>query len=297
VSGEDEKTVWRLAKSSIDVSHIHPLAAVSPRADIAVDVRIGPFCVVEDDVAIGRGCRLESGAVIKSGTALGENNHVGECAVLGGAPQHVTLPGEGGLVVGSGNKFREHVTIHRSLKAGKATVVGDNNLLMVNAHVAHDCRVGNATILVNNVMLAGHVEVGDRAVLAGAVGVHQFCRIGRLAMVGGQTAVKKDIPPFVMVDGGTSLLVGLNVIGLRRAGFSRDEIQQLKDAYRLIYRSGLSWADVLARLEEEFPAGPAAEFRAFFAGGTRSFTPARIQAEPATIKLHDEVEELRRMAG
>ena len=276
------------------MTNIHPLAVVSTRASIAVDVRIGPFCVVEDDVAIGRGCTLASGAVVKSGTTLGENNHVGEGAVLGGSPQHVSLPGEGRLVIGDGNTFREHVTIHRSLKAGRATIVGNENLFMVNAHVAHDCRVGDSTVLVNNVMLGGHVAIGDRAILAGAVGIHQHCRVGRLAMLGGQAAVKKDIPPFMMVDDATSKLVGLNLVGLRRAGYSRDAIRQLKDAYRLIYRSGLAWAEVQVRLAADFPEGPAAELREFFAGGTRGFTPARREVEPVTIKLLEEPEELRK---
>lgn len=277
---------------------IHPLSVISPRAQIAAGVEIGPFCVVEDDVILGAGCKLASSAVVKSGVTLGERNEIGEGTVLGGAPQHATLPGEGRLTIGHGNKFREHVTVHRSLKAGTATTIGDNNLLMACSHVAHDCRIGNHVVMVNNVMLAGHVHIGDRTILAGAVGIHQHCRIGRLVMIGGQAALKKDVPPFVMVDNDTSLIVGLNLVGLRRAGFTRQEMQDLKEAYRLIYRSGLGWEEIQLRLAQQFPAGPAAEFHEFFAGGTRGFTPARREAESAapTLKLLDEVEEQRKAA-
>ena len=180
---------------------IHPSALVSPRAQIDADVRIGPLCIVEDDVTIGAGCILEASVVVKSGVVLGRNNHVFEGAVIGGPPQHVHMPARPGrVIIGSGNVIRENVTIHRALQPERATLVGDNNLLMCNAHIAHDCQVGNNTIIVNNVMLAGHVIVEDRAYVSGAVAVHQFCRIGTLAMVGGQAHINKDVPPFVTVD-------------------------------------------------------------------------------------------------
>ena len=225
--------------------------------------------------------------VVKSDTTLGERNHVFEGAVLGGLPQHLQLPEQpGGLVIGDDNIIRENATIHRSLEKDGTTRVGDKCLLMVGTHVAHDCTVGGGVILTNNVLLAGHVEVAERAYLGGASAVHQFCRIGRLAMIGGMARVKKDVPPFVLVDDATSLIVGLNKIGLRRAGFASEEIQQLKDAYRLIYRRGLTWKEILAALASEFPDGHAAEFHEFFCGGTRGFVPERRTPPSATLRLH-----------
>jgi UDP-N-acetylglucosamine acyltransferase len=280
---------------------IHPLAVISSTATLGSGVEIGPFCVVEPDAVVGDGCKLEAGAIIKSGTKLGPNNHVFEGAVLGGLPQHVSPPETPGrLIVGAGNTIRENVTIHRSLESDRATLVGDNNLLMVNAHVAHDCRVGNHTIFANNVMLAGHVIVEDRAYISGAVGVHQFSRIGTLAMVGGQAHVNRDVPPFVTVDGLSSSVVGLNQIGLRRAGFQLQDVRQLKAAYRLIYRGNLTWNQVLLRLAQEFPEGPAARFHEFLAATTRGITPERRTPPGATIKLRRATEtdhELRAKAG
>jgi UDP-N-acetylglucosamine acyltransferase len=268
---------------------IHPSAVVSPEATIGPGVRIGPFSIVEPDVTIGEGCILEGHVVVKAATTLGPNNHVCEGAVLGGFPQHAHTPDRPGrVIIGTGNTLRECVTVHRALEAGKATVIGDHNLLMVNAHVAHDCRLGDHTIITNNVMLAGHVTVADRAYLSGAAAAHQFCRIGTLAMVGGQAHITRDVPPFVTIDGLSSLVVGLNRIGLRRAGLAPEAIQQIKAAYRLIYRSGLAWAEVLRRLRSEFADGPAAGFYPFLSTTSRGIIPERRGPAGATIKLHRE---------
>ncbi len=273
-------------------ARISPLAVVSPDAEIGPDVEIGPFCVIEPDVTIGAGCILESRVVVKSGTTLGPNNHIFEGAVLGGLPQHVHMPeSPGRVIIGSGNTIRENVTIHRALESDEATVVGDNNLLMVNVHIAHDCRVGNLTIFANNAMLAGHVTVGDRAYISGAVAVHQFCRIGSLAMVGGQAHIVKDVPPFVTVDGLSSLVVGLNQIGLRRAGHSSDEVRRLKEAYRVIYRSGAPWNEILARLRAEFTEGLAALFYQFLSTTTRGILCERRPPPGATIRIPQEFAE------
>jgi UDP-N-acetylglucosamine acyltransferase len=268
---------------------IHPTAVVSPLASIGQNVEIHPFCVVEAGAVIGDDCILESRSVIKSGTTLGRGNHLYEGVVLGGLPQHMRMPHQvGTLEIGDRNTFRENVTVHRALEAGHATRIGSGNLLMINVHIAHDCEIGEQTIFANNAMLAGHVLVDDRAYVSGAVGVHQFCRIGRFAMVGGQAHIVKDVPPFVTVDGKSSYVVGLNQVGLRRNGFSRDDIAQLKGAYRLIYRSGLHWQEMLARLADEFASGPAAHFHEFFAGGKRGFTPERRLPPTTTIKLSEE---------
>lgn len=277
---------------------IHPTAVVSPLAAIGCDVEIGPFCVIEEETEIGDGCRLESRVVIKKGTVLGSNNWIFEGAVLGGLPQHVHIPERPGkVIIGCGNVIRENVTIHRALDEEEATLVGDNNLLMVNVHIAHDCRIGNSTIFANNVMLAGHVTVGDRAYVSGAVAVHQFCRIGSLAMVGGQAHITKDVPPYVTVDGLSSYVVGLNQIGLRRAGFSTEAIEELKRAYRVIYRSGLLWNDVLEHLRTEFSTGPAALFYQFLATTTRGILPERRTPSGATLKLRKPESESREEEG
>jgi UDP-N-acetylglucosamine acyltransferase len=264
----------------------YSMAMVSPMAKIGLDVKIGAFCVVEPDVTIEDGCVLESFSVVKSGTTLGPNNHVFEGAILGGLPQHVHIPEHPGrLVIGAGNTIREYVTVHRALEEEESTVIGDNNLLMAYVHVAHDCRVGNNTIFTNAAALAGHVTVEERAYVSGGVGVHQFCRIGTLAMVGGHARITKDIPPYVTIDGQTGLVVGLNVIGLRRAGFTSEQLQQLKEAYRVIYRSGLAWTDVLKQLQTQFTDGPAAHFYQFLSTTTRGIVPERRLPPGATIKL------------
>jgi UDP-N-acetylglucosamine acyltransferase len=275
------------------VSQIHPFALVSSEAEIGQNVSIGPYSVVDSGVRIGQGCKIAARVSIKAGTTLGENNEVCEGAVLGGKPQHLRA-GEhlGELLIGDGNTIREFVTIHRGLHPNSNTTVGSNNLLMVNAHVAHDCCIGNQTILANNVMLAGHVTVGDRAYLSGAVGVHQFCRIGQLAMVGGQGHISQDVPPFVTVDGHSSLIVGLNIIGLRRAGFSSTDIQQLKQAYRIIYRGGMTWSETLQSLAATFAEGPATQFFEFLSQGKRGHTQERRVPRSANVAFSVHQEEL-----
>ncbi len=250
---------------------IHPLSLVSPQARLGRDVVIGPYAIVEADAEIGDRCELASGAVVKSGVTLGPDNRVMEGAVIGGPPQHVQMPPKiGRVVIGRGNVFRENCTIHRALHEGATTTIGDNNLLMVGTHIAHDCQVGNNVIFANNVLLAGHVAIEDRAFVSGAVGIHQFCRIGRLAMLGGHARVVQDVPPFVTVDGTTGCIVGLNLVGLRRNGYAAADIAELKAAYRLIYRSGLKFKDMLRQLEVRFSSGPAAVYFPFLTSGTRA---------------------------
>ena len=270
------------------MTQVHPSAYVSPRAELGRNVSIGPFSVVEDDAFVGNNCRLAGHVTIKSGTALGADNEVAEGAVLGGTAQYLKAGRETGkLLIGNGNRIREYVTIHRGLTPTDCTKVGDGNMIMVNAHVAHDCQIGDNTVIVNNVMLAGHIKVGDGAYFGGAAGVHQFCRVGRLAMVGGQSHISQDVPPFVMVDGISNYIVGLNIVGLRRAGFTRGEIKELKAAYHLIYRSGLLWNDMLEVLKNTFTSGPAAEFHDFLSIGTRGFVQERKTPRHASIKLAD----------
>lgn len=273
---------------------IHPLAVVHPQAQIGAGVKIGPFAIVEEDVVIGEGCQIAGHAVIKSGVSMGASNVIGEGAIIGGLPQHVRCPQDIGRVeIGANNCIREYATIHRAMKPGVATVLGDNNYLMAGAHVAHDCRINNHVIMANNALLAGHVTVDDRAFVSGAVAIHQFCRVGRMAMLGGHARVVRDVPPYMMVDGQTGDIVGLNMVALKRNGFSAAEINHLKTCYRIIYRSGLTWKEMLAQLAETAVEGPALALTEFFQGGSRGFSQERRTPPGATLKLHQESEPAR----
>lgn len=264
---------------------IHPLAEVSPSAKLGADVTIGPFAVVEDDVEIGDGCQILARSSIKRGTTLGEGNIVGEGAVVGGLPQHLQQPEHPGrVVIGSRNIIRENVTIHRAFVTDTATTIGNECLLMVGSHVAHDCIVGNNVVLTNNSLLGGHVIVGDRAYLGGGAAVHQHCHIGRVAMVGGLARLDQDVPPFVMVDGETNRIVGLNRVGLRRAGVSPQQRSEIKDAYQLIFRTGLAFNDLLETLDEQFQDGPAAEYAPFLRAATRGYIRER-RDPPKSFRL------------
>ncbi len=268
---------------------IHPSAVVDPRSELGRNVAIGPHVIVEQGVVIGDDCVIDAFAVIKQGTTIGSQNHIFERAILGGLPQHLRMPEHiGDVRIGNGNTFRENTTVHRALHADQSTVIGDNNFMMVGSHIAHDCVVGNNTIFANNSMLAGHVVVEDRAYISGGVAVHQFCRVWTLAMVGGLARVTKDVPPFVTVDGSSNLVVGLNVVGLRRAGYTHSDITQLKAAYRVIYRASLTWRQIIDRLQEEFPTGPAAEFTRFLPLVTRGLLHERRLPPGVGVKLGEE---------
>lgn len=272
---------------------IHPTALVSPQARLGQNVTIGPFCVVEHDVEIGDDTILTTNVVVHRSVTIGAENEICAGAVLGGKPQHLNQDKKSGrLVIGRRNTIREHVTIHRALRETGVTSLGDDCLLMVGAHVAHDCQIGDGVILTNGVMLGGHVRIGNRACLGGNAAVHQLCRIGRLAMVGGCTKVVQDIPPFVLTDGPTAMIVGLNRIGLRRAGFTSAEVLQLKQAYRLIYRAGLTFSEMLAALEEQFPTGYGAEFAEFFHTGTRGFVQERRSPPKVALRVHPAVDDV-----
>ena len=284
-------------------AQIHPKALVSPEAQIGKNVHIGPFCIVEDDVVIGDGCVLEARVSVKNGVTLGKENHIFEGAVIGGLPQCVDLDDVNSrVIIGNGNIIRENVTIHRSMKEDDATEIGDDCMLMVNVHIAHDCRIADGVIMANNVMLAGHVSVGARAFISGAVGVHQFCRIGSLAMVGGQAHIVKDVPPFVTVDGLSSEVVGLNKVGLRRAKMTVEDRNTLKAVYKILYGKGMPWSEIVKKIDEEYTSGPGLEMARFLATTTRGITPERhsgsylrpIQAEgtdSTTFRLHVVTEE------
>ncbi len=265
---------------------IHPQAVVSSEAKIGANVEIGPFCVIEGDVCIGEGCRLDANVTIKNGVTVGRENQFCNGSVIGGKPQHTALTGNcGRIVIGDKNTFRENTTVHRAMKESDTTTIGHENFFMVNAHVAHDCQIGNLNVVVNNVMLGGHVQIGNRAILGGGAGVHQFCRVGSLAMIGAQAHVMQDVPPFVTVDGLTSRIVGLNQIGLRRSGRSVEEIKTLKEVYRLVFRSGLTWKAILQTLEQEHSIGPGAEMTQFLLGTKRGIVSERRSSGQNALRL------------
>jgi UDP-N-acetylglucosamine acyltransferase len=280
---------------------IHPLAVVNPEARLGVGVTVGPFATIEADVELGDFCTVASGAVIKAGVSAGCHNEFGEHVVIGGGPQHVARPAEiGRVVIGDHNVFREHATIHRAMKPAAVTSVGNHNYVMAGAHFGHDAVVGNNCIFANAALLGGHVTVEDRAFISGAVAVHQFCRVGRLAMVGGHARVVQDVPPYMLLDGQTSCVVGLNIVGLRRSGHTAEDITELKAAYRAVYRRGLPWREVLEVLRLEFTGEAVGNLRAFLGSGSRGFAQERRAPPTPTLRLRVPDEEdatIRSKAG
>jgi UDP-N-acetylglucosamine acyltransferase len=220
---------------------IHPSAIVSPKAELADSVVIGPWCLVGDNVRIGAGTQLAAHVVIDGHTTIGENNRIFSSAVIGTDPQDLKYKGEPTqVVIGDNNTIREFVTINRSATLDEAVTVGSNNLLMAYAHVAHNCQIGSNVILANAVNLAGHVHIHDFVTVGGMTAVHQFVWIGRYAFIGGASGVKKDVPPYTRGEGMPYRLAGLNSVGLRRKGFSAEQVEGLKEIYRIVYHAGLN---------------------------------------------------------
>jgi UDP-N-acetylglucosamine acyltransferase len=253
---------------------VHPKALVERGARLGKGVRVGPFAVVEAGATVGAGSLLHAHAVVRRNTTLGPDNEVHEGAVLGGEPQDLAFGGvETFLEIGSANRIREGVTIHRGTAPGSTTRVGSSCFLMAYSHVAHNCTIGDRVILANNVALAGHVEIAERAFLSGGVVVHQFCRIGRIAMVGGNAKIIKDCLPFVVTDGVPGRASGLNLVGLKRAGVAASDVRTLKEAYRLLLRSALPLAEALERIEA-LGHPLASELAAFAGSSARGFSRA-----------------------
>lgn len=233
---------------------IHPTAVIHPSAVVADDVEIGPGVFIGANVEIGPECELMSGAVVCANTRMGRGNRVHYHAVLGNDPQFLGFDPatKSGLVIGDNNTFRELCTVHRGLKDGLNTVIGNNNFLMATAHIGHDCVLGNHIVVANATQVSGHVEIGDRAFLSGLCAVHQFCRIGRGVMLGGMSGIGKDVPPFLTTRGDFGFLVGVNVVGLRRAGVSAAARTALRQAFRELFLGGLALPKALARLREQW---------------------------------------------
>jgi UDP-N-acetylglucosamine acyltransferase len=253
---------------------LHPTAVVGAEAHVGDNVIVGPYAVIESGAIVGARCEVRAHAVVKASCVLGTDNVVHEGAILGGEPQDLSFSGgKTGVVIGDRNQIREGVTVHRATREGSATVVGSDCYLMAYAHVAHDNRIGNQVILANNVALAGHVEIADRAVVGGCAGIHQFCRVGRLAMVGGHSKIVQDCLPFFVTDGTPGRARGLNLVGLRRAGVGTPGIRALKEAYRLLFRATLRLETALERMAAiQDPLVD--ELAAFTRGSSRGFAHA-----------------------
>ena len=229
----------------------HPTAVIAPGARLAPDVRVGPFAVIEAGATLGPGCVVGPNVHLFGCVTAGANNCFHTGCVIGDTPQHLAYAGEPTRVeIGDGNTFREHVTIHRAMPATGATVIGSRNLFMAGSHVAHDCRVGDGAIFANCAVIGGHAVVQGGAFLSGNSCVHQFCRVGRLAMLSGTSSVSQDLPPFWIVQE-VNIPRGVNVIGMRRAGIPNAEIQGVRRAYKAINRSGLTVAEARTRIEAE----------------------------------------------
>jgi UDP-N-acetylglucosamine acyltransferase len=236
------------------MTRVHPTAVIDPQAVLAPDVRVGPYAVVEGPVTLGPGCVLHAHAVVMGHTTLGAGNVVFPGAVVGAPPQDLKHDGEPTrLVIGDHNQIREHVTIHPGThKGGGLTRVGSHNLFMVGSHVAHDCIVGDRTVLANHVLLAGHIRVGDRAILNGAAACHHFTTVGRLAYVGGLTRITQDIHPFTIVEGHPARVRGVNRVGMQRAGFPDEAVEHVERAVRSVFLARKEGShEALARLEHE----------------------------------------------
>jgi UDP-N-acetylglucosamine acyltransferase len=232
-------------------THVAEHVSIDPQAEIAEDVRIGPFCTIGPKIRIGRGTRLENGVTLMGRVTLGEHNHLYPGVVIGGEPQDVSYTGaDTEVVIGDHNTLRECVTVNRgSEKEEGITTVGDHNFLMACSHVAHDCRVGNHCVITNNSLLGGHVHVHDHATLSGAVAVHHFTTIGSYSFVAGVTAVRHDVPPYILAEGCPARPRCINVVALKRNNFPPDVINCLAEAYRLLYRArvGLDHAREILR--------------------------------------------------
>ena len=231
-------------------ARIAPTARVDPEAVIGPQTVIQDYCVVERDVVIGAHCLLEPYVFVKRWTTLGDRNEISAGTALGTDPLDKGFTGERSyLVIGSGNKIREHYTISRGTKPESSTVIGNDNYIMTSGHIAHNARIGNHCVIASTSLVAGYVEMEDQVFVSGGVGIHQFSRIGRLAMVAGMTRVNMDLPPFQLYSGYKIGATGLNVVGLRRAGFTREDVRVIRETYVILFESGLKLQDALERVE------------------------------------------------
>lgn len=259
------------------MASIHPTAIVDARATIHETVKIGPYSHIDADVSIGEGTVIEDYARIFSGTRLGRFNHVFQHTTLGAPPQDLSF--DPAIItrvhIGDNNCIREYASIHRSTNPDKPTTIGDNNLLMAYSHVAHDCQIGDSNILANAATLGGHVQIDHHAFLSGHVAVHQFCRVGAYSMISGLSSTTQDVPPYLLADGHRATIVGLNVVGLRRAGFSQDQRSLIKHAYKILYKSNLSLQSAIDELRKDNASDEVQKIVQFVEGSERGILSHR----------------------
>jgi len=256
---------------------VAPTAIVSPGAVIGPGVRIGEFCVIEPETVVGAQCVLDPYVYVKRWTTLGERNEIGAGTVLGTDPLDKNFAGDRSFLrIGNGNKIREHFTISRGTPPESITEIGDGNFIMTSGHIAHNCKIGSHTVIASCVLLGGYVEIEDQAFLSGGVLVHQYTRVGRLAMVSGNTRVNQDAPPFFTYSGFAIAPRGLNLVGLKRAGIAPDRIRALKQAYRMLYREGLKLEDALAKIDSDLSTDEAAHLTAFIRASRRGIARGKV---------------------
>ena len=255
---------------------IHPTAIVGKKAEIDKSVEIGPYVIIEDNVKINKNVKIYAHAYICGGTEIGEGTEVHMGAILGHAPQDLAFKGKKTyLKIGKRNIIREYATIHRATEENTATIIGDENYLMATSHVGHNCKVGNKAIIANGVLLAGRVNVEDGVFISGNVVVHQFCNIGRLAIIGGFSGINKDVPPYMAVRG-QSIVWSINLIGLKRAGFSAKTIKEIKDAFRLLYKSDMNTKEALGKILDQNPGEEVRYFVEFIKNSKRGICKYRL---------------------
>jgi UDP-N-acetylglucosamine acyltransferase len=251
-------------------AQIAATARVHPQAVVGPGCVVGEYAIVEQDVVLGPQCLLEPHVYIRRWTTLGARNKISAGTVLGTDPLDKNFTGERSyLRIGDDNVIREHYTISRGTSPESETVVGDGNYIMTSGHIAHNCKIGNRTVIASCALVAGYVEVEDQAFISGGVVIHQYSRIGRLAMIGGNTRVNSDAPPYFLYSGFNIAACGLNLVGLRRAGFGADQIRDLKTAYKILYRSGLKLEQALARIESDVPGEHTAHLVRFIRSSRR----------------------------
>ncbi len=251
-------------------AQVAPTARIHPDAVIGPGSVIGEYCVIESDVVLGAESKLEPYVFVKRWTTLGDRNQISAGTVLGTDPLDKGFTGERSyLKIGHGNKIREHYTISRGTAPESETIVGDENYIMTSGHIAHNCRIGNRTVIASCALVAGFAEVEDQAFISGGVVIHQFSKIGRLAMIGGNTRVNSDVPPFSLCSDFNVAVKGLNLVGLRRAGFKAAHVAALKSAYKLLYKSNLKLEEALARIEAEVPTEHTLHLVAFIRSSKR----------------------------
>jgi UDP-N-acetylglucosamine acyltransferase len=249
---------------------IHPTAIIGENAKLGRNCTVGPYAVIDGTVTIGEDTSVGPGTVITGNTVIGKGNKIHGHVYIGNLPQDVAYTeSETFVKIGDNNIIREFATIHRGTKEGSATVIGDNNFFMVASHVAHNCKIGNNIIMVNGASLAGYVEVQDHAFVSGFVGVHQFVRIGGYTICGFFSKITKDIPPYMMVDGNPASVRGLNLVGLKRKGFSTERRETIKSAFKILYRSGNSISRSLSELEKMEPPSDDIKYLVEFIRGSR----------------------------